>query len=86
MKRKRFLVVLSALVLAGVGAAPEAKTEVQKFAPFVGEWTIKGAWADGNPLYAHNVNTWTLNNTHLSGQTFVGEGAEKYLRYQSMFS
>ncbi len=86
MKRRMILIALSALVLAGIGAAPNAKTEVQKFAPFAGEWTIEATWSAGNPLKAHNVNTWTLGNTHLSGQTFVGEGAEKYQRYQSMFS
>lgn len=88
MDRKRIasgLAVL-ALSLAGLGAAPDAATEVKKFEPFVGEWTINANWSAGNALVAHNINQWTLNGTHLAGQTWVGEGAEKYQRYQTMFS
>lgn len=86
MKRKLFTIALSVFALAGLGAAPDARTEVQKFAPFLGEWTIHGTWSDGRPLVAHNVYAWTLNGTHLACQTWVGEGAEKHMRYQSMMS
>ncbi len=74
------------LVVAALGAGPDAKPDVHVFDPFAGEWTIHATWAGGNPLVAHNINQWVLNNTHLSGQTWVGEGAAKYQRYLSMFS
>lgn len=86
MKSSLISVALSGLVLALGGAGPEAGTEVQKFAPFVGEWTIRATWAGGNPLVARNVNAWTLNNTHLSGQTVVGEGDAAYVRYHTYMS
>jgi hypothetical protein len=91
MKQKLISIALTAAALVSLGAAqdakaPDAKAEVQKLSPFVGEWTIHATWEGGVPLVAHNVNQWTLNGAHLSGQTFVGEGAEQYQRYQSMFS
>lgn len=86
MKRRFFTIALSALALAGLGAAPDAKSEVQTFAPFLGEWTIHGTWSDGRPLVAHNIYSWALNSSHLACQTWVGEGAEKHQRYQSMMS
>lgn len=88
MNPRRFAAYLGLFGLAflSLGAGPDAVTEVKKFEPFVGEWTIHATWSAGNALVAHNINQWTLNGTHLSGQTWVGEGAEKYQRYQSFFS
>lgn len=87
MKRNGMkLLVLAGLAFVCLGAAAEPNIDVKQFAPFVGEWTIRGAWADGTPLVAHNINSWTLNGSHLAGQTWIGEGAQKHQRYQSMFS
>jgi hypothetical protein len=91
MKQKFITLVLAVASFVSLGVAqdpksPDAKAELQKLSPFVGEWTIHATWAGGAPLVAHNVNQWALNGAHLSSQTFVGEGAERYQRYQSMFS
>lgn len=84
MNRKLTSLVLVALL--GLGAGPEAKTEVQKLSLFIGEWTIHATWAGGGELVAHNVNQWALNGAHLQNQTFVGEGAQQYQRYLTLMS
>jgi len=80
--------VILALGNATPGALSAASPDdhMAALAKFVGEWTVKGQWANGEKLEARNLYEWGLGKKILKARTFVRRGATEYQRYESIMT
>lgn len=85
------IVVGSAFVFAGdtpakSADAAKAESPLKALAPYIGgEWKIKGAWKDGNPLEGREVFDWGVGKKFITCKTFVMAPKGEYQRYENVF-
>src|SRR5437868_2798061 len=81
-----YLVAVAPVGSGAPGDKAEAEKQLAALERFVGEWTVDGQWADGQPLRARNVIAWSLGKKILTTKTFVQDGDKEYQRYEGVMA
>src|SRR5436189_1561217 len=81
-----FFVAVAPLGLTAQADKAEADKQLAALERFVGEWTVDGKWADGQPLHARNVIAWSLGKKIMTTKTFVKDGDKEYQRYEGVMA
>jgi uncharacterized protein YndB with AHSA1/START domain len=72
--------------ISGDGSRLEGKP-LGALAPFIGDWEIESAWADGTALWARNEYRVSMNGAFVEATTWAKDGdGEPYPRYRTVYS
>ena len=80
------IVVQTPGYVAHQGDKTQADMHLAALERFGGEWSVDGKWADGTPLHARSVMTWSLGKKIMTSKTFVKDGDREYQRYEGVMA
>ena len=80
----------AAAMPAGIRSADASLLEgtpLGMLAPYIGDWEVSGAWADGTALWARNEYRVLMGGAYVDVLTWAKDGAgDPYLRYYTVFA